>query len=150
MRNFRPNALRLTDKYQNTDISLNLTADFSGHSIDDMQGGIQLDSLSVRNPMENLSYFMPNLTITAGNKGIEKEIKINSPFLQGTIQGNYSYQTISASIIKTVQRYIPSLLTAETKQIKSKRITDCNNKLTDFKLITVAECSRSKVISINL
>ena len=80
MRNFRPNALRLTDKYQNTDISLNLTADFSGHSIDDMQGGIQLDSLSVRNPMENLSYFMPNLTITAGNKGIEKEIKINSPF----------------------------------------------------------------------
>ena len=87
MRNFRPNALRLTDKYQNTDISLNLTADFSGHSIDDMQGGIQLDSLSVRNPMENLSYFMPNLTITAGNKGIEKEIKINSPFLQGTIQG---------------------------------------------------------------
>lgn len=65
MRNFRPNALRLTDKYQNTDISLNLTADFSGHSIDDMQGGIQLDSLSVRNPMENLSYFMPNLTITA-------------------------------------------------------------------------------------
>lgn len=143
MRNFRPNALRLTDKYQNTDISLNLTADFSGHSIDDMQGGIQLDSLSVRNPMENLSYFMPNLTITAGNKGIEKEIKINSPFLQGTIQGNYSYQTISASIIKTVQRYIPSLLTAETKQIKSNNDFRFDLKMENSDLL-------SKVIGIPL
>lgn len=119
MRNFRPNALRLTDKYKNTDISLNLTADFSGHSIDDMQGGIRLDSLSVNNPTDNLSYFMPNLTITAGRNGSEKQIKITSPFLHGTVQGNYSYRTVTASIIKTIQRYIPSLLMADNKQVQS-------------------------------
>lgn len=38
VRNFRPNDLNLTDQYKDTDMSLNLTADFSGHSIDDMKG----------------------------------------------------------------------------------------------------------------
>mgnify|MGYP000464807037 CR=1 FL=1 len=45
VRDFRPNKLQLTKKYEDTDVSLNLTADFSGHSIDDIQGKINLDSL---------------------------------------------------------------------------------------------------------
>ena len=42
---FVPTKLQLTKKYEDTDVSLNLTADFSGHSIDDIQGKINLDSL---------------------------------------------------------------------------------------------------------
>lgn len=38
VRDFRPHKLQLTKKYEDTDVSLNLTADFSGHSIDDVQG----------------------------------------------------------------------------------------------------------------
>ena len=65
VRDFRPHKLQLTKKYEDTDVSLNLTADFSGHSIDDVQGKISLDSLSVRTPDEEGNYFLPRLQIDA-------------------------------------------------------------------------------------
>lgn len=38
LKNLRPDNLHLSDKYKDTDISLNVTADFTGKSIDDMNG----------------------------------------------------------------------------------------------------------------
>lgn len=123
VRNFRPNDLHLTDKYQNTDMSLSLTADFSGHSIDDMQGKISIDSVSVNAPEEDQCYYLDNLSIIAGNTGKnkEKQLEIRSPFLNGCVKGNYSYRTLSASILKTLQRYIPSLLAL------NKELPETNN-----------------------
>lgn len=109
-KNIRPNNLHLSEKYKDTDISLKLTADFTGKSIDDMNGQIRLDSLQMNGPKEN-SYFLDNLTITAGQVGEEKELQVLSPFMTAVIRGDYSYNTIPASILQTVQRYIPSLLT---------------------------------------
>ena len=123
VRNFRPNDLHLTDKYKDTDMSLNLTADFSGHSIDDMQGKISIDNVSVNAPEEAQCYYLDNLSITAGNTGKnkEKQIEIHSPFLNGSVKGNYSYRTLPASILKTLQRYIPSLLAL------NKELPETNN-----------------------
>jgi hypothetical protein len=80
VKNFRPHALNLSDKYEDSDISLNLVADFSGSSIDDMNGVIRLDSL-VMNTSGKQDYFLDNLSIMAGQSGGEKEIQILSPFL---------------------------------------------------------------------
>lgn len=112
VRNLRPYDLHLSDKYENADISLNLTADFTGKSIDDMNGHISLDSLRLNAP-EGGDYFLDNLTITAGQVGEGKELRVNSSFMTAVIRGNYSYHTIPASIIQTVQRYIPSLLSVK-------------------------------------
>lgn len=100
----------MSDKYENTSISLGLTADFTGKSIDDMNGRISLDSLQLNAPDER-GCFLDNLTITAGQVSGEKELRINSSFMTAVIRGDYSYHTIPASVVKTVQRYIPSLLT---------------------------------------
>lgn len=123
VRNFRPNDLNLTDQYKDTDMSLNLTADFSGHSIDDMQGKISIDSVLVNAPEKDQCYFLKNLSIFAGNvsNSQEKEIEIRSPFLNGFVKGNYSYRTLPASILKTLQRYIPSLL------VLNKELPETNN-----------------------
>ena len=123
VRNFRPNDLNLTDQYKDTDMSLNLTADFSGHSIDDMQGKISIDSVQVNAPEKDQCYFLKNLSIFAGNvsNSQEKEIEIRSPFLNGFVKGNYSYRTLPASILKTLQRYIPSLL------VLNKELPETNN-----------------------
>lgn len=123
VRNFRPNDLHLTDKYQDTDMSLSLTADFSGHSIDDMQGKISIDSVSVNAPEEDQCYYLDNLSIIAGNTGKnkEKQLEIRSSFLNGCVKGNYSYRTLPASILKTLQRYIPSLLAL------NKELPETNN-----------------------
>ena len=123
VRNFRPNDLNLTDQYKDTDMSLNLTADFSGHSIDDMQGKISIDSVQVNAPEKDQCYFLKNLSIFAGNvsNSQEKQIEIRSPFLNGFVKGNYSYRTLPASILKTLQRYIPSLL------VLNKELPETNN-----------------------
>lgn len=123
VRNFRPNDLHLTNKYKDTDMSLNLTADFSGHSIDDMQGKISIDSVSVNAPEEDRCYYLKNLSVIAGNTGKnkEKQIDIRSSFLNGSVKGDYSYRTLPASILKTLQRYIPSLLAL------NKELPETNN-----------------------
>lgn len=109
IKKLRPNALNLSNKYGNSDISLNLMADFTGSSIDDVNGRISLDSL-VLNEDEEQKYFLNNLTVTAGQVAGEKEIQVLSPFMTAVIRGNYSYQTIPTSIVQTIQQYIPSLL----------------------------------------
>lgn len=63
------------------------------------------------NTPEGNNYFLDNLTITAGQVEGQKEIQVLSSFMTAVIRGDYSYNTIPASILQTVQRYIPSLLT---------------------------------------
>ncbi|MCD7924236.1 MAG: translocation/assembly module TamB [Bacteroides sp.] len=109
IRNLRPHDLHLSDKYEDADISLNLMADFTGKSIDDMNGRISLDSLQLNAP-DGGDYFLDNLTITAGQVSEGKELRVNSSFMTAVVRGEYSHHTIPASVIQTVQRYIPSLL----------------------------------------
>lgn len=109
VKNLRPHELHLTDRYEHADLSLSLTADFTGNSIDDMNGRISLDSLQLNAPDDG-GYFLNNLTVTAGQVDGKKEVRITSPFLTGVVRGDYSYHTIPASVVQTVQRYIPSLL----------------------------------------
>ena len=118
MRNFRPNDLHLTKKYTGLDVSLNLTADFKGHSIDDMEGFISLDSLRVNAPDSARRYFLDRLSITAASDGENnaKHIDIRAPFMHGTIQGNYLYRTIPSAFMRVLKRYIPSLPTEEETQ----------------------------------
>ena len=42
---FRPHALHLTPNYEDTEISVKVKADFTGGSIDEMNGEINVDSL---------------------------------------------------------------------------------------------------------
>ena len=108
-----PHNLHLTDKYKDATFSLNVDANFTGHSIDDMIGQINVDSFAFVSPEKN--YFMHNLNIAAKQTNGRKSLELNSEFLKATIEGNYSYQTIPMSIMKTVERYIPSLLTMNKK-----------------------------------
>ena len=128
VRNFRPNELHLSDKYIDSDISLDLMADFTGKSIDDINGRILLDNLILRAP-ENQGYFLDNLTITAGNVAGEKELHIESPFMTALVRGDYSYQTLPASILQTVQRYVPSIIA-----LKDDKVVPHNNFKFDIKL----------------
>lgn len=116
VRNFRPNNLHLTEKYENTGISLNLNADFTGHNIDDMQGFIAIDSLLLDNPDTEKSYFLQSFRVSANKiSEEEKRLSIRSSFLNGDLQGRYSYQTIWPSILRILTRYLPSLFPTDKK-----------------------------------
>ena len=129
IRNLRPHALNLSDKYVDSDISLNLTADFTGNTIDDLNGMIRLDSLFMHTS-DSLVYSLDNLTLTAGKVAEQKEIRVISPFLNASVIGDYSYQNLPSSVMQILQKYLPSLLGSVDNEIN----TIDNNFKFDFQL----------------
>lgn len=111
---FNPYNLNLTKKYKNTDFSISMYALFTGNSPDNMVGNITIDSLTMKAP--DKYYEMKEMTIQANktDNGL-KQLKINSDIIQATVTGDYSYATIPTSIISTMQKYIPSLITVHKK-----------------------------------
>ncbi|MBQ8672572.1 MAG: translocation/assembly module TamB [Bacteroides sp.] len=106
---FRPNDLHLTSNHEDTEVSMKIKADFTGASIEEMNGEIKLDSLRYTSPEHD--YFLENLNIAAvGEKQGEKRISIHSNFLRGTVEGEYSYRTLPHSIWGIMHRYLPALL----------------------------------------
>ena len=72
--NVRPHELHLTPQYKDSEISVRLTADFTGGSIDEMNGEINIDSLQFTAPDKD--YFLDNLKITASRKDdFQKQLK---------------------------------------------------------------------------
>lgn len=139
VRNFRPYDLHLTKKYENTGISLNLNADFSGHNIDDMQGFICIDSLSMENPETDKSYFLQSFRISADQiNQEEKKLNIRSSFLNGDLQGRYSYKTIWPSILRILTRYLPSLFPVDRKLPESTNNFRFNLNLSDSEFLQKA------------
>ena len=116
---FRPNTLHLTPKYKDTELAVKIKADFTGSSINDMNGEINVDSLQYIAPEQN--FFMDNLRIAA-TQGDErqKRLTISSNFLRGTIEGDYSYQTLPASVLNIMRRYIPALIQPARKPQKTE------------------------------
>lgn len=115
VKNVRPNNLNLTKKYEDSEFSLKVEANFTGNSIDNMIGEINVDSVLFKAPGKD--FFMKNMNITAIQNGSgEKQLSLNSEFATAVIKGKYSYQTIPLSVIKIVERYIPSLLTINNKK----------------------------------
>lgn len=109
-----PHALNLTPKYEDTDISVKIKADFTGGSIDEMDGEINIDSLTLASATRN--YFMNNFKLKAIRLNENhKRLDIYSEFLTGSISGEYSYRTLPASITRILHRYIPSMIPFDEK-----------------------------------
>lgn len=105
----RPHALHLTPQYEDAEFSVKLKADFTGGSIDEMNGEINIDSLNYTSPGD--SYFLNNLKLVASRPDSRlKRLDLLSPFVRGSIEGDYSYRTLPSSILNILRRYLPALL----------------------------------------
>lgn len=113
----RPHDLNLTKEYPDAEFSLKLKANFRGGSIDEMMGEINIDSLQFTAPEK--SYFLDNINITATRQDKENQLKLTSSFLKASIEGNYLYHTLPASVMNIMRRYIPSLIQPDKKPIKT-------------------------------
>ena len=111
----RLDELHITDKYPQTIFSGKLLAKFSGGNIDDVQGIISIDSLKSVSPDSEYTYTLPHLHILAHPISKGKEIAIRSPFLNGSIYGNYSYKSVLPCIHKVVSKYVPALWPGQPK-----------------------------------
>ena len=105
----RPYALKLSPHYRDSELSLRLHADFTGGSIDEMNGEISIDSLTFITPQQQ--HITDRIKIAAvWTDNQHKQLSLQSKFMKGKIEGDYSYRTLPTSILNILRRYVPSLI----------------------------------------
>lgn len=119
IQNLRPDSLHLTNKYENPDISFSMNADFTGNSIDNIEGEINIDSLSfITSPAQ---FFLEKLRVVASGNSSGRKLKIQSDIINGEVNGAYSFATIVPDFLRTIQNHIPSIVKhTKIKQHKSE------------------------------
>lgn len=105
---FKPDRLHLSDKYEEPDISFALNADFTGNSIDNVVGSVEVDDLSFKTKPD--SFALKKLLVKAGSENGLRQLKITSDLVNGEVNGAYSFGTIVPSFMNTLKGYIPSLI----------------------------------------
>ncbi len=117
IKNLRPHELNLTQKYEDTEFSVKVTANFKGGSIDQMNGDIDIDSLQFTAPEKE--YFMKNLHVAATQEAGINKLALTSEFMTANVEGRFLYPTLPASIMNIMRSYIPSLILPPKKQIET-------------------------------
>ena len=113
----RPHDLNLTSKYPDTEFSLKLRANFTGGSVDEMIGEINVDSLEFMSPEKQ--YFMNNMNIRASKQNNENQLRLTSEFLTASVEGKFQYHTLPASILNIMRKYVPSFILPPKKPIET-------------------------------
>lgn len=113
----RPHDLNLTSKYPEAEFSLKVKANFTGGSVGEMIGEINLDSLEFTAPGKE--YFMKNMNIRATRQNDENQLKLTSEFLTANVEGKFQYHTLPASMLNIMRSYIPSLLLPSKNPIET-------------------------------
>ena len=113
----RPHDLNLTSKYPDTEFSLKLRANFTGGSVDEMIGEINVDSLEFMSAEKQ--YFMNNMNIRASKQNNENQLRLTSEFLTASVEGKFQYHTLPASILNIMRKYVPSLILPPKKPIET-------------------------------
>lgn len=106
VKDFKPYKLSLIKDYPNLELNFNIRADFTGDKIDNINGNILLDSISISN---NRSYKINKLYISSKSQNDSLITVIESDIVNGYISGQYSFAKLPADIVDMVQNYIPVL-----------------------------------------
>lgn len=99
--------LNLAPQYAQSTTSFNVTSNFYGNHIDNIEGEIVIDTLSFENEGEIFS--TGQFTITAENNDSIKRLHIASDVINGGIEGNYSFKQIKEQFLGLLSRYLPEL-----------------------------------------
>ncbi|EGJ71434.1 protein of unknown function DUF490 [Bacteroides coprosuis DSM 18011] len=130
----RPYQLNLSKRDEDERFSVNIVANFTGGSIDKMNGEININNLDYHTSF--LEYKLDNFKVQALHTDEYNKLLINSKFLRAHIDGQYSYKTLLSSIINTTKRYLPSLTSTLKTPAKSKNNFSFEVDLEDTEILT--------------
>jgi hypothetical protein len=126
-------ALGLTNKYEGKNLSALINIDLTGSNIDDIDGNLTLSNVSWVND-NNEGIHLKNFDVQFAPYAAVPEITVTSDFLNGSIEGEYAFSSLLASIKRIAHPVMPSLIEEYTANGKTERY---NNFDFDF---TVANC----------
>lgn len=103
----RLGALNLAPQYAESTTSFNITSNFYGNHIDNIEGEIIIDTLSFEN--EGRVFSTGQFAISAENNDSIKRLHVNSDVINGGIEGNYSFKQIKEQFTELLSMYLPDL-----------------------------------------
>ena len=96
-------------------VNVNISSNFSGTNIDNINGDILLRQVKIVNP-KNI-YLVDSLYFAAKGTGRNRELILKSPIADGNLKGDYDLATLPSYFKTLAKRYIPSL---QAKIVKPK------------------------------
>ena len=120
IKHIRPYDLNLTPKYEDTEFSMVLRANFVGGSIDEMIGTIDVDSVHFEAP--DKTFELDNIRMVATRESGKNKLVLRSEFLSADIEGNYSYRTLPVSITNMARKYLPSVFASQKTIVATNNI----------------------------
>ncbi len=98
-------ALNIDKKHLESDLSIDLRANFSGNSIDNINGSIWFEEGLYSN--ENNFFLLNSLTINTFKDSV-KNLTLRSDFLDADIRGSYSFQTLGQGLKNLAYHFVPA------------------------------------------
>ena len=100
--------LRLMPSFEGSKLGFNVTAQFTGNSLDNAEGAVTIDSLTFTTP--NDRFTLNRFSLEAHNRHTPQSIAITSDYLNGCIEGQYRFSTLKESLQRLVAQTLPSLM----------------------------------------
>lgn len=152
VKNVRLDNLNLSQKYKESYLTLAVDANFTGKNIDDLQGYVDIDSISFL--QSGKKFTMDKLRVEASGYKNERQLNITSDILNGHVLGTYSFSTIVNSIKRSLNPYLPVFINYTDN--KRNKILENNlsfdftvnntENLTDVFKLPVTLYSQAKII----
>ncbi|WP_423127337.1 translocation/assembly module TamB domain-containing protein [Gaoshiqia sp. Z1-71] len=98
-------ALNIDKKYRNSDLTLDMKANFTGNSIDNLNGTIWFDDGLYAN--ENDFFLLNSLIISTFTDQV-RNLQLRSDFIDLDIKGSYSFVTIKQGFENLIHHYLPA------------------------------------------
>lgn len=138
IQSFNPYLLGLTDKYEGYTAKGGFKADLYGNSIDNVTGEVTLANLAF-GASGKKSIYLDNLDIKSECTDDNRQISLNSDWVDGEITGNFKMAELPAELIGMASAVFPSLVMPPKKGIGELQsdmefslLVKADNSLTDF------------------
>ena len=102
-----PHTLNLTDKWQATAFTADITANIKGSGINNAEGSVEIHDFTMHGPQH--SYTLNSLTMKTGFEQGSHFLHLNSDFGNVKINGHFNYNTIARSVLNMVASKLPTI-----------------------------------------
>lgn len=132
-------ALKLTDKYEGSQLSFNGNTNMIGNSLDNLNGFLAVNSIRFVNKDKVLEF--NDLMFDSEVNANSSKFTISSDFVNGVFEGDFKYSTLPKTVKALLENYIPAISGIKSsgdKTIVANNFINIDIALTDTKKISDA------------
>ena len=110
----RPDRLRLTDRYEEPDLSFAIRSNITGNSPDNFRGTVCIDAPLFRTRTDSLA--LRSICIEADGQPSDRRIAVRSDFLDGELRGTFAVADLPVTLREVMHAALPAVFEAPPKR----------------------------------